>query len=142
MAGDGIHAGCLQFQKKTERARVSVKTVSLFLRLYASFVKEGYMNRFAKQSIVFLLIGAFLMVPLGSTALAQEYFESGEPTGGQMVFDLAFMRPAGILATAFGSVVWVLALPFSALADNVDESTEMLVKDPAEFTFKRPLGHF
>ena len=118
------------------------KTVSLFLRRYASFVKEGYMNRFAKQSIVFLLIGAFLMVPLGSTALAQEYFESSEPTGGEMVFDFAFMRPAGILAVAFGSAVWLLALPFSALADNVDESTEMLVKDPAEFTFKRPLGHF
>jgi hypothetical protein len=52
------------------------------------------------------------------------------------------LRPVGIVATAVGSVFFIISLPFSALANNVDTAGEKLVKDPFRFTFKRPIGEF
>jgi len=58
-----------------------------------------------------------------------------------MIFDLVFLRPAGLVAIVGGSVVFVLSLPFSALGENVGEAAEKLVVAPTRFTFARPLGH-
>jgi hypothetical protein len=52
------------------------------------------------------------------------------------------VRPIGAVATAVGSVFWLISLPFSASGDNVDTATEKLVKEPAKYTFDRPLGEF
>jgi hypothetical protein len=59
-----------------------------------------------------------------------------------MLYDTLVLRPVGIVATVVGSVFWLISLPFSAAGDNVDTATEKLVKDPAAYTFKRPLGEF
>jgi hypothetical protein len=74
--------------------------------------------------------------------MAQEYFETEDPGGGEMMFDLVVVRPVGIVATALGSVVYVISLPFSALGDNVGVAGQKLVQEPASYTFKRPLGEF
>ena len=92
--------------------------------------------------MILFLIFALALIPFASAALAQEYFEAREPGGGAMVFDFLLVRPVGIIATAVGSVFFVVSLPFSALGDNVGEAGEKLVKDPAKYTFKRPLGDF
>jgi hypothetical protein len=52
------------------------------------------------------------------------------------------MRPIGMVATAVGSVFWLVSYPFAALGDNTNESTQELVVAPFEWTFERPLGHF
>jgi len=88
------------------------------------------------------MVTALVVIPFGSSALAQEYFESEEPEGGEMIYDFLIVRPLGIIATAVGSIFYVVSLPFSALGDNVDAAREKLVKDPFNFTFKRPLGEF
>ena len=98
--------------------------------------------RIARKSVVCLIIAAMIIIPFCSGALATEYFEAKEPGSGAMMFDAAVVRPVGIVATAVGSVFWLISLPFSALGDNVDSATEKLVKDPARYTFKRPLGEF
>jgi len=59
-----------------------------------------------------------------------------------MMWDTLFMRPIGMVATAVGSVFWLVSYPFAALGDNTDESTQELVVAPFEWTFERPLGHF
>ncbi len=100
------------------------------------------MKNFTKKTLVLVLIVSFMVVPLGSTAMAQEYFEKEDPGGGEMMYDLVVVRPIGLVATALGSVVFVLSLPFSALGDNVGDAGQKLVKDPAAYTFKRPLGEF
>ena len=100
------------------------------------------MRKIAKSWVVFGVIAALIAVPFATSAMAQEYFETKEPSGEAMIYDIAVMRPVGILATVAGSVAWLISLPFSALGGNVGTATEKLVKDPAAYTFKRPLGEF
>ena len=100
------------------------------------------MSKIAKRALVLVMIVSLLIIPFGSTALAQEYFETEDPGGGAMLFDLCVVRPIGIIATAIGAVTFVLSSPFSALGDNIDVASQKLVKEPAAYTFKRPLGEF
>ena len=88
------------------------------------------------------VIAALIIMPFATTVQAQDYFEAREPGGGAMMYDTIVVRPVGIVATAVGSIFWLISLPFSASGDNVDMATEKLVKEPAAFTFKRPLGEF
>jgi len=100
------------------------------------------MKKIINQCIIFPVIVTLIVIPFGSSALAQEYFESREPEGGEMIYDTLVIRPVGMIATAVGSIIFVISLPFSALTDSVDDAKEKLVKDPYRFTFKRPLGEF
>ena len=59
-----------------------------------------------------------------------------------MLVDLVIARPAGLVAPIAGSVIFVVALPFSLLGGNTDETWESLVVSPAEYTFTRPVGEF
>jgi hypothetical protein len=100
------------------------------------------MHKIAKQSMVFFLIATLVLVPMGTSALARESSLDEKNTVGAMTADLVFVRPLGIVATVLGCVVFVVSLPFSALGNNTKEASQKLVKDPAQFTFKRPLGDF
>ena len=100
------------------------------------------MLKIAKKTLVLMMIVSLLIIPFGSAALAQEYFETEDPGGGAMLFDLCVVRPIGLIATALGSVTFLLSWPFSALGNNSDVASQKLVKDPASYTFKRPLGEF
>ena len=100
------------------------------------------MFKLAKKTLILMTVASLLILPFGSTAMAQEYFETEEPSGGAMMYDLCVVRPVGLVATALGSVVFVLSWPFSALGDNSDVAGQKLVKEPAKYTFVRPLGEF
>jgi hypothetical protein len=52
------------------------------------------------------------------------------------------VRPLGIVATVGGTVLAIVALPFSLLGGNTQEVFQYLVVKPAKFTFVRPLGDF
>jgi hypothetical protein len=105
-------------------------------------MKEKIMFKIAKKSLIIAMIAAMIIMPLATSALAAEYWEAEDPSGGEMVFDFVVLRPVGIVATAVGSVFFVVSSPFAALGGNIDTAKEKLVKDPAAFTFKRPLGQF
>lgn len=100
------------------------------------------MFRIAKKILVIFMVSVLLTAPLASTALAEEYFEKEEPSGGLMLADFIFVRPFGLAATAIGSIFYVVSLPFSLLGENPGEAGLALVKEPAAYTFKRPLGEF
>ncbi len=100
------------------------------------------MFKIAKKSLIIAMITAMMVMPLATTALAAEYWETEDPSGGEMVFDFVVLRPVGLVATVVGCVFWVVSSPFAALGGNMDDASEMLVKDPAAFTLKRPLGQF
>ena len=93
-------------------------------------------------ALVFGVIAALICIPLTNSALAQEYSRAEESSGGAMIYDLLVVRPIGVVATALGSVFWLVSIPFSASGDNFDTATQKLVKEPAAYTFKRPLGEF
>jgi hypothetical protein len=97
---------------------------------------------FRKIVVVALLIAALSIGSLAPAAFADEYLEREKPTGGEMMWDTLFMRPIGIVATAVGSVVWLISYPFAYWGGNTNESTQALVAAPFEWTFERPLGQF
>ena len=100
------------------------------------------MLKITQKTLALVTIISLLIIPFGSSAVAQEYFEAENPSGGAMIFDFCVVRPVGIVATAIGSVAFVLSWPFSAMGDNTDVASQKLVKEPAAYTFKRPLGEF
>lgn len=56
--------------------------------------------------------------------------------------DALVVRPVGFAATIVGAAVYVVALPFAAIAGDVPATGRALVGAPAHFTFKRKLGDF
>jgi hypothetical protein len=100
------------------------------------------MHKISKQSVIFLLIAALVFVPFGTSALAGGSSVDEENSDAAMAADLVFIRPLGIVATVLGCAVFIVSLPFSALGGNTTEASQKLVKAPAKFTFKRPLGQF
>ena len=105
-------------------------------------MEDKIMFRIARKSLVTFVIIVLLTAPLASTAMAEEYFEREDPSGGMMIFDFVVVRPIGIVATAVGSIFYVVSLPFSLLGQNPGEAGVALVKEPAAYTFTRPLGEF
>lgn len=65
-----------------------------------------------------------------------------EPTAETMILDTILVRPIMFAGTVIGSVMWVVSLPFSAAAGNIEEARTKLVVEPAKHTFTRPLGDF
>jgi hypothetical protein len=59
-----------------------------------------------------------------------------------MLADTVMVRPLTLIGTAVGVVTFVVTLPFSALGGNVGDAGQILVVDPAKYTFVRPLGVF
>ena len=98
------------------------------------------MPTFTGKFLVVTLIAALVLVPFGSTAMAQNGPDENEASTEKMALDLLLVRPVGILATLFGGAVFILGVPFSALGGNTGDTYEKLVKTPARYTFKRPLG--
>lgn len=66
--------------------------------------------------------------------------DPNDPSAVAMGADLVIGRPLLLAATALGTAVWIVALPFSAVGGNVKASGEKLVVWPAKNTFARCLG--
>jgi hypothetical protein len=105
-------------------------------------VKEADMRKLTTSWAIIGVIAALIIMPFATTVQAQDYFETREPGGGAMMYDTIVVRPIGIVATAVGSVFWLVSWPFSALSDSTDMATKKLIKEPAAYTFRRPLGEF
>ena len=100
------------------------------------------MNKIAKHSAVLLLIITLVFIPFGTSVLAQGQTLDEENSGALMTADLLLVRPLGIVATVLGFAVFIVSLPFSAIGGNTKQASQKLVKEPGDFTFKRPLGEF
>jgi hypothetical protein len=91
-----------------------------------------------------LLIGSFAGHALSQDSYQDPYTtERGEfrtgPAGESVLFDLIFLRPAGILACAVGLIGSVAITPF-AITSTDSNAYKGLVAEPFAYTFKRPLG--
>jgi len=64
-----------------------------------------------------------------------------EPNGVTMAADFLVARPLGLVTTVIGTGLFLLALPFSAMAGDIETPAHYLIQEPARFTFARPLGH-
>jgi hypothetical protein len=94
-----------------------------------------------KLALVLVLTAVLVVAPFGSV-IAQDDPYSKDHDPGAMAADLVLTRPVGLCAIVAGAAVFVVSLPFSALGGNTGQAFEKLVSDPAEYTFRRPLGEF
>jgi hypothetical protein len=89
------------------------------------------------------LVGGMMILLAAGPALAYDQEqENRKPTGSEMFADALAARPLGLVATALGAVVFVIALPFTLPSHSTDDAAKALVNAPAKYTFKRPLGRF
>jgi hypothetical protein len=58
----------------------------------------------------------------------------------EVAADALVVRPACLVATAVGSVVFVVALPWAAASKSIKRTANALVAAPANATFTRSLG--
>ena len=86
-----------------------------------------------------------LLVLLASPAAAVEPVDPWYVKVGNVAaagFDVLLLRPLGFVTTAVGFTCFTVALPFSAINRDLGTPWEMFVIEPADFTFRRPLGDF
>lgn len=93
------------------------------------------MSRRLKACFIALV---FAVTPL--VAAAEDTVSGDKAT--DMVVDLVVVRPLGLAATVIGTVLTVVALPFTLPGGNAGASAHELIVRPAEYTFNRPLGEF
>jgi hypothetical protein len=87
-----------------------------------------------------LLAGCLLMPSVNAMASAANPFDDSHPSALAMFTDLIVLRPVGIAVTAVGAVAYVVAIPFTAASGGMTEAGQVLVVEPAMYTFWRCLG--
>ena len=98
------------------------------------------MKKTGKMCLVLLVVAALALMP--ASAMADRIRVGKQASAEAMTADIFIARPVGLLALVLGSSMFVVSLPLSGLGGNVDSAARKLVVDPAEYTFKRPLGKF
>jgi hypothetical protein len=86
---------------------------------------------------------------LAATAAAQAQTEldgttgqrgDSAPSAGAIAADIVVLRPLSLVGTVLGTALFVVGLPFEAIAGDVSDPAQRLVVEPAKYTFARPLG--
>jgi hypothetical protein len=96
-----------------------------------------------RKLMIFLVAAALIFIPAGSGVMAQSGFDQEKISPDlAMAGDILFVRPIGIVGTAIGTVLFIVSVPFSAAGGNTEQAFKKMVAEPAEFTFKRPIGVF
>jgi len=102
------------------------------------------MQKYRKRALASLscAVTTIFFVLAGNSAVAKSCASKEQQNSGLMTADIALARPVGAVATVTGLALFVISSPFSALGGNSQEAWDNLVASPAQYTFKRPLGHF
>jgi hypothetical protein len=100
------------------------------------------MFRSRMQSGVALLVAVLFLCATSLVHAAEDsYMARTEDVSAEaIIVDGLLLRPSGIVATVFGTAVFVVTLPFSIPTKSVDKAAQKLIVDPAKYTFVRPLG--
>lgn len=93
-----------------------------------------------KRPFIAVMLALCLCLAVAPAAQADDYAAINQPSELAVLGDMLVARPALVVVTAVGSVLYLVTLPFSALGGNDAEMAEMLVRKPARAAFLRCLG--
>ena len=88
-----------------------------------------------KKKLVTLM--CVLVLSLGSVSPCMASSDSGSL---EAIADVLVVRPGCFVATVLGSVLFVAALPAAAISRSIPHTAKVLVVQPAQATFTRPVG--
>ena len=84
-----------------------------------------------------------LLISMTSVSFAEySYYDDEAVTDGEVIADLLLARPLGAVGSVVGILVHGVGLLFSVPGENFSETAEVLVEEPLNYTFNRPLGRF
>jgi len=95
-----------------------------------------------RRILISAQIGALVaLAPTASLA------DDDDPSVGAKIFDVIILRPVGAVrlivgagALAITSVLYTFRLPFDSDTGPFEEAAEILVVEPGNYVFRRPLG--
>jgi hypothetical protein len=101
------------------------------------------MFRSRMQSDIALIVAVLFLCATSLVHAAEDPYmakDRGDVSAEAIIADGLLLRPAGVVATIVGTLVFVVVLPFSIPTKSVDKAAQKLIVDPAKYTFVRPLG--
>ena len=101
---------------------------------------QSRMQSWVALTVAVLLLCTTSLVHAAEDAYIPPARSDGDVSAEAILADGLLLRPAGIVATVFGSLAFVATLPFSIPTRSVDKAAQKLVVEPARYTFVRPLG--
>ena len=98
-----------------------------------------------KQGIVIVVLLSFLfclpaITVYGQMATGYDNQAEEKPDGAAMVVDTIVVRPASFAALVIGAGMSIVATPFALASGSTKEVYGKLIREPFDFTFRRPLG--
>jgi hypothetical protein len=102
------------------------------------------MRKFIMYTVVMLLSLSISLAPVSALAMGDTdvFVFRGQPSAAAMIGDVLVVRPIALVGLGVTSLSFLISWPFSAMGGNQDQAKQALLKDPVEYTFKRPLGDF
>jgi hypothetical protein len=90
-----------------------------------------------RRIVTFFIIASFVL------SFSSLLFAKDEPTGDltrpEVVADLLWVRPLGLMNVGLGAMFYVISLPLTLPLKKADEGKEFLIKYPYDYYMKRPL---
>ena len=92
------------------------------------------------KKIMSILAAALFILVFSSASLAAIRGSLSTPSAGAVVSDVLVLRPLGFAGTILGGAAFVVSLPVTLATHKVDRAEKLLVQEPYDYTFERPLG--
>jgi hypothetical protein len=92
------------------------------------------------KKIMSIVVATLLILAFNSVSLAAIQGPSSAPSAGAVVSDALVLRPLGFVGTVLGGTAFVVSLPVTLATHKVDRAEKLLVQEPYDYTFERPLG--
>ena len=90
-----------------------------------------------KRMVIFLMVWFFVFSSNG--LLFAQDGPAGDLSTPEVVGDLLWVRPLGIMRVGLGAVFYAISLPVTLPLKKADEAKEFLVTYPYYYYVKRPL---
>ena len=91
-----------------------------------------------RKGVFFILMIVFIVFVSNGLLFAEDDF-SGDLSMPEVVGDLLWVRPLGVMRIAMGATVFVISLPVTLPLKKADEAKEFLITYPYYYFIKRRL---
>ncbi len=91
-----------------------------------------------RKGVFLILMIVFIVFVFNGLLFAEEDF-SGDLSMPEVIGDLLWVRPLGVMRIAMGATVFVISLPVTLPLKKADEAKEFLITYPYYYFIKRRL---
>ncbi len=87
------------------------------------------------KKIITVLLTLTIVIILSSSMAFADKDEAIDVMADALIF-----KPIGFAALVGGSAIFVITLPIAAITKSIDTTANVLVKQPFDYVFVRPIG--